>query len=215
MKVYLEVLKDGKYYRYKSKSMVANFARMLRTFFVTVSFTAGTSASPTIWYTFDPVTYTTVTGLDGSTTPLQIKVTRTGGQTVLRSPLALDAPAGDSSFGLVAGRGTAPVSIDDFRLATQYTEGSSSGQLVHSACSVESLAISGGVASFRVVRTFTNAYTSSQTITEVGLIARFTHYEYNQFTETRFLIARDLLVTPIVLDPSKSVTFRYLFSFKP
>jgi len=131
-----------------------------------------------------------------------------------RSYLYVDAGEGDSSFGLVAGYGTAPVSMDDYKLANKYEHGSGLGYLFYKT-SVISLIVGGETTinnktyktmTLIIQRPVENRHTDSQTITEIGLIL---YYNMDGGSKFRILIYRDVLDTPITLSSTEAATLRY------
>jgi len=128
--------------------------------------------------------------------------------------LYVDAPEADNSFGLIAGYGTTPVSMDDYKLAYPYVHGSGQGYLYYKT-SVISLIVGGETTinnktyktmTLIIQRPVENRHTDAQTITEVGLVL---NYKITGGANFKLLIFRDVLDTPITLAPTEVVTLRY------
>ena len=126
----------------------------------------------------------------------------------------VEAPEGDHTYGLVAGSGTTPVSMDDYQLDTLYEHGEGAGKLFYKD-TIISLIVGGETTidnttyktmTLIIQRPVENRHTENQTINEIGLIMYIKHmsvYEY------KVLIFRDVLDNPITLAPTEAVTLRY------
>jgi hypothetical protein len=129
----------------------------------------------------------------------------------MEAVIAMNCMAGDndSSFGIVVGTGTTPVSLVQYALASQIPHGTGTGQLDYNPSSGEILGldtrVSPPVYRFRILRTFTNSSGGSITINEVGLIAY--HRVSAIFT---FMIARDVLPQPYVVPNGGTCTIALL-----
>lgn len=126
--------------------------------------------------------------------------------------MAMGAPSGDDSYGIIVGSGSTPVSYSDYRLASKIPHGSSAGQLNYGTHSVSISA--GSTSSFvEVSRAFTNVSGSTVVVREVGIVAwnYWTSYvgvAYN----VKFLVARDVLPSPVSVPNLASLLVRYRFS---
>jgi len=133
--------------------------------------------------------------------------TRPGGAT-----FALNGGAGNDGKGIVIGRSDTAYTLNDYDLGTRITHGTSSGQMVYNDTTVEDFQTSGGGCLFRVVRTFTNNSGASITVKEIGLICGG---YYAPGYETTFLLARDVLSSPVTVPNGSTLTVRYIISFTP
>lgn len=124
--------------------------------------------------------------------------------------LDVNAGAGAVSYGLLLGIGTAAVSPDDYNLATKITNGTGTNQMNYGGTTIEGLtAITDGY-QFRIIRTATNNSGAAITVSEIGLVAR-TRNATNVYYY--FLIARDVLATPVTVNDGQTLTVRYIISF--
>jgi len=197
-----------------AKSFVKNFLKFIRELFVSVT---ATTAGTTIGLYVDVFTYASgILDTGGVSQTLEMHTgTRTASESVEVCLGSVNAPTGDDSHGLVAGSGTTAPTPDDTALETQYTEGTGLGNLTHGAVTVEDTTVSGSTTQFRVIRVFTNNYTATQTVAEVGLIARWRWKGSDsagiEFTdEHKFLIARDVLSPAVDVPAGSTLTVRYI-----
>jgi hypothetical protein len=136
-----------------------------------------------------------------------VTVTDTGGtsRTETLYPVRVNAPAGNTAYGIVVGTSDTPVTRDDYKLGSQITHGSGSGQLMYSAMSIDAPVAYGTGYLFRTMRVFTNNSGADITVKEIGL------YIYNGVYY--FCIIRDVLTTPVTIPNGYSWTVRYNFYF--
>jgi len=129
------------------------------------------------------------------------------------SPFGLFAPGGDDSFGVVVGSGSTPVSTTDYRLASKILHGAGAGQLDYGTHVVTS-SFGSSSSYIDVARSFTNRSGGDVTVRETGLIARNLWGGLGGQTavDVKFLIARDVLPTPITVKALGSLTVRYRIS---
>jgi len=128
-------------------------------------------------------------------------------------PMPINAPDDDDSYGIVVGKGDAPVSAEDYALDDQIAHGTASGQLDYGTHAFEDVVVEDKVSKFRVSRTFTNVSGASVTVKEIGIIA------WNYFRDrgkvhnnVKFLIVRDVLTSPTSIPDGASLNVRYTFS---
>jgi len=130
--------------------------------------------------------------------------------------LRVNAGDNDASFGILVGRGTAPVQFTDYNLSTKYEQGSGIGRLDYDSVTVldvdtGQISIGGknyNYARFAVMRPVNNLTSTNQTVTEIGLAVLY----FNAWgTNFKFLIFRDLLDNPITIPPQGTAVFRYHF----
>jgi len=116
--------------------------------------------------------------------------------------LALTAESGNDKYGILVGSGDRPWSINDYALANKIANGSSTGQLLYGATSVEDIVVESNRIYFRVTRPFSNSSPSDVTVAEVALAI--------YFCNNNAIIARDVLTQPVVVAPGQTLTVRYI-----
>jgi hypothetical protein len=114
-----------------------------------------------------------------------------------------EAPAGDTSAGILVGTSDSPVSLAQYNLLGLITHGTGSGQLSYGATVVEDLTID-TTYYFRIIRTFTNNSGASITVREIGLFLKL--------TTQSFMFARDVPTSPITIPNGSTLTVRYIIS---
>jgi len=176
VKAYLKikVIKDDKciyYRRYRSRSFVANF---INTVFANLSSQSITNVD-TSGATYNPTYYESMNVTDSSN---------------------------DNNYGIQIGTGTTAPAITDYRLTQIILNGTSAGQMQYGAVSVMSTVINttNNTGYFTITRAFTNNSGGSITVSEVGLVAKGSHY---------ILIIHDLLPTPITVPNGSSLSISY------
>lgn len=115
----------------------------------------------------------------------------------------VDAEAGDillrrnepTDWGIMVGSDDSPTTISFWKLGAPYSHGKGTGYMNYLDTTVTEPEYDGTYVKFSIKRLIVNEADVSQIVKEVGLIAR----EYN--TWTRFLIARDVLPSPITMPP--------------
>jgi len=118
--------------------------------------------------------------------------------------------AGDTSQGIVVGSGTTPNSLSTYALAQLIAHGTGAGQLSYGAMNVEEVTNpSENLLLFRLIRTFTNQSGADITVYEIGLHAKFTDSTGSPRT---FLLARDVLPSPVTVANGRTLTVRYIVS---
>jgi hypothetical protein len=199
--------KNGKIlsvHRQKSKSLLKNFAKMLRTMLVPAIPTA--TGSSTVSLTDTSGATRTFTGA---------YLAQTGGAAYVGLyPLNAGAPIGNDAYGIQVGLGTGSVTRDDYQLGYKISHGTGSGQLSYGAMTVEDTDGTPPDTTFRLIRTFTNNTSSSITVYEIGLVIANSIIPITTSispTTYYFLIARDLLSTPQTIPAGATLTVRYIF----
>lgn len=134
-------------------------------------------------------------------------VLRNFGNFTGRNPFYALAAAGnaDDTYGIQLGTSDTGVTRDDFRLAGKISNGIIIGTLSYGVVTVEPTAQYLTYTQMRVVRVFSNNSALPITIKEVGFVISHSLSLY------KFLFARDVLLTPLILDTGYTATFRYLF----
>jgi hypothetical protein len=116
-----------------------------------------------------------------------------GGVTVTGN-LGWDANAdeNDGDFGIVVGVGDDATTIDTYALETKIDQGSDSGELIHSDCTIGSITDSAGVLVLPIFRSFSNLYDVNTIVSEVALYVKMP-------SDDIICIVHDILTTPITL----------------
>jgi hypothetical protein len=204
----VEVGKDGeRIYRLKteSKSLLQNFAKVFGKMLE-----APASATGSDWI----VISTSIMNTGGSTVTCITElystssIYRYGGGT----PMGMNAADNDDSYGIVVGSGAASVSPTDYNLAAKISHGTGSGRLDYGPATVTSSY--GATSSYaEMARSFLNASGSDITVREVGIIARSYWKDGASVTsDVKYLIARDILPSPIKVPNLGTLTVRYRVS---
>lgn len=110
-----------------------------------------------------------------------------------------------STYGIVVGTGSTAVTIDDYKLATQVAQGTSSGQLEHSTMVYGAPATDASGTTFRLTRDFTNNSGGNIILNEVGVIIA----GYDGSSTRYFLIIRDILSPTITVNNLTTLTINY------
>lgn len=127
-------------------------------------------------------------------------------------PIAIAAPNGDDSYGIIVGSGNVPVTPDDYKLASKITHGTGLGQLLYGDTFFDPVSVVNNVSSFRVTRTFTNNSGSSVTVQELGIVAwNYWKDAHGVHQSAKFLILRDVLASPVSVPDGATLTVRYTF----
>jgi hypothetical protein len=114
-----------------------------------------------------------------------------------------EAPAGDTTAGILVGTSDTPVSITQYNLLGLIPNGTGAGQLSYGATVVEDL-VTDTTYYFRVIRTFTNNSGGTITVREIGLFLKI--------TAQSFMFARDVPTSPISVPNGSTLTIRYIIS---
>ena len=115
---------------------------------------------------------------------------------------------GDTSQGIVVGSSDTDNTLTTYALGSKISHGTGSGQLLYSAMTFEDIVNpSGNILQFRMTRVFTNNSGADITVKEMGLLAKG---KDNSDNPRSFLIARDVLSTPITIPDGYSLTLRYI-----
>jgi hypothetical protein len=120
--------------------------------------------------------------------------------------IIVNAPAGNTAYGIVVGSSDTPVSRDDYKLASQILHGTGLGQLMYGAMSFDAPAAYGTGYLFRAIRVFTNDSGADVTVKEIGIYIYLAAGYY-------FCIIRDVLTTPVTIPNGYSWTVRYNLYF--
>ena len=118
----------------------------------------------------------------------------------------LNAPVNNTTYGSVVGSADTAVTISDYALATKIAHGTGTGQLQYSVETFGAPTTDAAGSTWIASRVFTNGSGDSVTIKEIGLIVQ-------QYIDAYcyFLIARDVLASPVTLANGETVTLNYTF----
>jgi hypothetical protein len=199
----VEVIKDGrKIYSHKSesRSLLQNFGKML----MGIMFARGSIGT------------TVTTSITDTTGTLQTVPAEWwepagnlwGGGT----PMACKADDDVDSYGIIVGGGTKVVSPTDYNLASKIAHGSGAGQLDYGPHTITS-SYSATSSYAEISRTLTNISGNDVTVREVGLAARnFWKDTAGIRYDVKYIIARDILPTPIKVPALATLLVRYRVS---
>lgn len=130
--------------------------------------------------------------------------------------LNFHANAGDTTSGIILGRGTNPVSVNDSDLQTRIAHGTGTNQLSYTAVTTNIPAIdapANTTCQFTSSRGFTNSSAADITVTEVGIVCLV--YEASANNQYAMLISRDVLSSPIIIPIGKTLTLNYRIKAVP
>jgi hypothetical protein len=194
MKCELIIEEDGKVvYRGEAKSFVYNFAKVLAGML-------GNSGDGSSLKTI------TATDVNGSTGTVYIEVNH-GSASWSFNPMGYNAGDNNDSYGIIVGSGTTPVTYLNYNLASKITHGTGTGQLDYDTHTiVANYTLTGGYIDF--YRTFVNRSSADVVVREVGLVAQ----SQIGSNTTKYLVARDLLPTPVTVKSLGSLTVKYRIS---
>lgn len=119
------------------------------------------------------------------------------------------AAAGDNSNGMQVGTGNQAVDKDNTQLVSLIAHGNLSGQLSYGAQTVEDISNpQANVSQWRCVRSFTNNYSSTITVKELGLVVA------NSWTAPgkKAMIERTVLNPAMDVPTTQTLTLRYVFT---
>lgn len=121
---------------------------------------------------------------------------------------ALDAAVNTSVDGILCGRGSNAVAVDDYALQTPITHGAGANQLSHRAQTTPSPSYTAGTKTWAAVltRIFDNLSGSTITVTECGLFGRTNTSSWN------LLLCRDILSSAIDVANNGCLTVTYTIS---
>ena len=121
----------------------------------------------------------------------------------------INGPVSNSNYGILTGRGSDPVAMDDYALQTPITHGNGANQLSHRAQAAPSPGYTSGTKTWlaTLTRLFDNTSGSTITVTECGLIG--SSYSSNW----KLLLCRDILSSAIDVLNNGTLTLTYEISF--
>jgi hypothetical protein len=126
-----------------------------------------------------------------------------------REALICNSPSGYTTYGIVVGTSNVPNTINTYSLGSKISHGTGSGQLQYGSHTFEDIINpSENILAFRIIRVFSNSSGATITVKEVGiLISNFD----SQSISRSYLIARDVLSTPVDVPNGMTLTVRYIF----
>jgi len=128
------------------------------------------------------------------------------------TPLATRAPSGNDDYGIQVGTGTTPVTRDDYCLVSKIPHGTATGQMVYGAVTVEDVDGVPPESRFRIIRVFSNESGADITVNEIGLVANNYAFYDAVTAEVYFMLARDVLPSPVTVPVGATLTVRYIVS---
>jgi len=130
-------------------------------------------------------------------------------ETFNHEALICNAPVGNNTYGIVVGISDAPNTINTYSLGAKISHGTGSGQLQYGGHTFDDISNpSGNILVFRIIRTFSNGSGSTITVKEVGLL--IVNWDSQGYSRS-YLIARDVLSTPVSVPNGMTLTVRYIF----
>ena len=210
MKIKAEVLVEingEEVYRGQSKSLVQNFAKMIVAVLKGPAYAAWTERGTKSSTSLVDTNGSSVTAYAEWYADYGSDQTRGGGV-----QMALNAPDNDDSFGICVGSGSTPVSVTDYKLSSKIPHGTGSGQLDYETHTVTS-SYSGTYSYVEIARSFVNRSGADVMVKEIGLVARTYWKDASGVAQDiKWLMARDVLTTPILIPNLASLTVRYRIS---
>jgi len=175
--------------RFESRSFVKNFMNML--------------------YAILCKTTSPAKDLDGNNTQwVGAAENKTGHWCHYNFKIILDEGRDDA--GIIVGSGSTAVTPDDYRLESKIPHGDGDNQLHYYETQLLDPAVADGEAEVKVRRAFINYGSVPVTVSEVGLVNNPVHYyeDVHSMPGPR-LLARDVLSSPVTLDPGCSLHVTY------
>lgn len=118
---------------------------------------------------------------------------------------------------IVVGTGSTPVSMGDYYLSGPITHGKNSGQLLYAGNFIEDYYVGANNAQFSIIKYMENASGNPITINEIGLTAggnsALDGYDSDtEFPKYYFMIARNVLTTPVTVNNGEVLKVTYIFN---
>lgn len=115
----------------------------------------------------------------------------------------VNAPEGNTNYGIRVGTGTNAVTISDYALQTAIAHGNAAGQLYHEAVTFGIPTTSGKTRYFEFWRSFANNSGGDITVNEIGL------YIYPTSQSYYYMYLRDVLSSGVTLNNGQALTVKY------
>jgi len=124
----------------------------------------------------------------------------------------VNAGSGESNYGIVIGQSDAPVTLSQYNLLAKISHGTSSGQMLYNASTVEAM-VKDTTWYFRVIRTFSNNSGASVVVREIGLVFNLPASTGSVYSYYNVLLARDVIPSGITVPNGSTLTLRYIISY--
>ena len=119
-----------------------------------------------------------------------------------------DAGEHNDDYGILVGTSDTPPDNSDYALGTPIPDGSESGELEYGEMVFHDVTEEAGYIEASMRRIFYNAGTENVVVKEIGLVVNQTHENKN------FLWIRDVLGTPVTVEPAQTLTVQYIMKTK-
>jgi hypothetical protein len=106
---------------------------------------------------------------------IQNNSTDTGGDKLFAS----EAPAGNTSYGLLVGTGVTAPTVSDYTMETLIAHGTAATQLSYGATAVSAATVSGTSTILAIIRSYTNGSGGAITVKEIGWVTETYNAKYN------------------------------------
>ena len=126
------------------------------------------------------------------------------------SYLGGNAGAGVDTYGILIGGSDTPVALSQYGLGAKIAHGTGSGQMQYGASTIDTM-VKNSSWYFRAIRTFTNGSGATITVREIGLFLQLPISSASGGW-AQFMLARDVLPSPINVPNGSSLTVRYIIT---
>jgi len=114
----------------------------------------------------------------------------------------------NDDYGILIGTSDVAPSNSDYAMGSQITDGSGAGQLNYGQMTFYDPLEEAGYIEITMARTFYNAGSDNVTVKEIGLAV------HQNLANKNFLWIRDVLDTPITVEPAQTLTIQYIMKTK-
>jgi len=114
----------------------------------------------------------------------------------------------NDDYGILVGTSDDAPSNSDYAMDSPISDGSGVGQLNYGQMTFYDLLEEAGYIEITMTRTFYNAGSDNVTVKEIGLAV------HHNFANKNFLWIRDVLSTPVTLEPAQTLTVQYIMKTK-
>jgi len=119
-----------------------------------------------------------------------------------------DAGEHNDDYGILIGTSDVAPTNSDYAMGSQISDGSDVGQLNYGQMTFYDLLEEAGYIEITMARTFYNAGSDNVTVKEIGLVV------HHNFANKNFLWIRDVLDTPVTVEPAQTLTIQYIMKTK-
>ena len=119
-----------------------------------------------------------------------------------------NAEGHNDDYGILIGTSDVEPENSNYAMGSQITDGSGAGQLNYGQMTFYEPLEEAGYIEITMARTFYNAGSDNVTVKEIGLAV------YHNFAGKKFLWIRDVLGTPITVEPAQTLTVQYIMKTK-